>query len=268
MIEDIHGEIGERLAILNRIATRSQNYFFDIKDGTSIDLMEHFKNELECLSLCLKDYDIIYRKPLMHTPPIDQSYTAYIWVNWLYMNHKQWGIQTAHCISEMSRQEYGKDIYGEWADNHKTIIMYDGFNSGRIRRTYEIIQHSVRHLEKAGFEIPHVMFREDEESLDGAATACGFIIPNKIRQFDWESSAEFFRDNSEQWSNNFLPVLQAEEELDTPVDCDTESYYKIIQSRLIMSQRATEEYGRPEYAYDKFKLTEFSEWMRRQKLAM
>lgn len=61
-----------------------------------------------------------------------------------------------------------------------------------------------RNLKKEGIEIPHTLFREDSESLDGATTACGFIIPNTMRMFGWNDSASYDRNEP---FDAFLPVL-------------------------------------------------------------
>lgn len=118
------------------------------------------------------------------------------------------------------------------------------------------------------------MFCEDEESLDGAATACGFIIPNVIREFTWDSYSGV--DGSGlHWSDRFLPVLERGDGLDEEVDCSTEAYYKLITSRLETYSQIENRYassGKPINLsslvdYRKFKLTEFSEWMRNQRTA-
>lgn len=204
---------------------------------------------------------------------INTTYSAYIWVNNLYMNQKQWGIQTAHCISDMSRHSFGKEVYDEWADSHKTIIMFEGTKSGRIRRIFEIIKYVADSLNCVGIEIPHTIFREDEESLDGATTACGFIIPNVIRDFTWDSY--FDRDNTLHWSDPFLPVLERGDGLDQEIDCSTEAYYQLISSRIETYSQIEQQYAASGKSinlsslvdYRKFRLTEFSEWMRRQRLA-
>ncbi len=149
----------------------------------------------------------------------DSKHTAYIWVNWLYMNEKQWGIQTAHCISDMSQIEFGKDTYRKWASDDKTIIMFNGTNSGTIKRVYSILQFAARNLQKVDIEIPHVIFREDDESLDGAVTACGFILPDAVREIGWNKFPSF---NRKHWSDAFLSDFRMEEDAPAPYDVTTE----------------------------------------------
>lgn len=162
---------------------------------------------------------------------LNTDYTAYFWVNSLYMNDKQFGIQTAHCISDMSQHVYGADIYSEWAQNHKTIIMFNGTNSGTIKRIFAILQYFARNMAKADILIPHTIFREDMESLDGATTACGFIIPNAIRQYNWDSYAS--HDDSIQWPMGFLPLLYAGDDLHEPGEIGLNSIMKRLSKRML-----------------------------------
>lgn len=199
----------------------------------------------------------------------ETTYTAYTWVNTLYMNQKQWGIQTTHCVSNMSVDEFGQDIYQEWARNHQKVIMFDGKNSGQIRRIHEIIQFVTAQMASIGIEIPHTLYCEDIESLDGAATACGFIIPNVMREFTWDDSVGFSLPNSNRmdWSDAFLPSLQSGESLDTPYECTTEEYYKLITQRNVTIQELLSRGCSTLDGHKFFRLTEFSDWMRRQRTA-
>lgn len=65
-MNDIRGEIGERLDVLLRISVRAKNYYFSQKDDYGIDFMEHFQNELKELMVRLDEYDIIYKKRNEH----------------------------------------------------------------------------------------------------------------------------------------------------------------------------------------------------------
>lgn len=200
----------------------------------------------------------------------DSKHTAYVWVNCLYMNEKQWGIQTAHCISDMSQMEFGKDTYRKWASDDKTIIMFNGTNSGTIKRVYSILQFAARNLQKVGIEVPHVIFREDGESLDGAVTSCGFILPNAARQIVWETYPSF---NGYHWADEFLPNIRAQENPLVPFSVTTELLsYKVLEfNQLHDEMKNSREKGHrtdyKDYMYDKFCLPEFTDWMSRQKLA-
>lgn len=174
----------------------------------------------------------------------NSTYTAYFWANDLYLKEIQLGIQSAHCISDMSIQMHGSNTYEKWAEEGKTMIIYSGTNSGTVRRTFEILQYVARNIEKIGLEIPHTIFREDEESLDGATTACGFIIPNALRDF---------------------ATIRAEK-------LDTKRYHQFVTERNAAHKVAME--GRDfrgeeyrDYQFDEFRLTDFSDWMNAQRLA-
>lgn len=176
----------------------------------------------------------------------DSTYTAYFWVNNLYLKEIQLGIQSAHCISDMSIQMHGSDTYEKWADEGKTMIIYAGTNSGTVRRTFEILQYVARNIERAGLEIPHTIFREDEESLDGATTACGFIIPNALR--------------------NFADVTFRQTKL------DTKAYHAFVternaQHKVSMEGRDFRGEAYRDYQHDQFRLEDFSDWMASQRLA-
>jgi hypothetical protein len=201
----------------------------------------------------------------------DSKHTAYIWVNWLYMNEKQWGIQTAHCVSDMSLMEYGKDAYRKWASDDKTILMFNGTNSGTIKRTFTILQWAARNLKRAGIEIPTVMFREDEESLDGAVTACGFILPDEVRTIGWDTYPSYY--GTDHWSDLFLPNIRAEEDALVPFDVTTEYLLGRVENddathKVLSERRGFGGYtGYEDYSRDSFKLPHFTHWLNRQRLA-
>lgn len=200
----------------------------------------------------------------------DSKHTAYVWVNWLYMNEKQWGIQTAHCISDMSMMEFGQDTYRKWAADDKTIIMYNGTNSGTIKRVYSILQFAARNLHKVGIEVPHVIFHEDAESLDGAVTACGFILPDAVREIVWDTHPSF---DGNHWADAFLPNIHAKEDPLVPEEMTTEVMYARVEVENARHKTFAERrgYGNfkgyKDYEYDRFLLPEFTDWMRRQRLA-
>lgn len=201
---------------------------------------------------------------------VDSKHTAYVWVNWLYMNEKQWGIQAAHCVSDMSQMEFGQDTYRKWASDDKTIIMFNGTNSGTIKRVYSILQYAARNFHKVGIELPHVIFREDGESLDGAVTSCGFILPDAARKIVWETQPSF---HGYHWADEFLPNIQAQEEPLMPFAVTTELLsYKVLGFNQLHDEMKNyckngHRTDYKDYMYDKFCLPEFTDWMNRQRLA-
>lgn len=121
---------------------------------------------------------------------MNMIHTAYVWVNGLYLSDKQFGIQTAHCIAEMSLQN-PQEVYNEWAKNNKTIIMFDGKNSGTLKKISKILNCLRNYHLVDGPAIPVAEFREDEESLNGALTSVGVIIPEDFRALKYDYSPSY-----------------------------------------------------------------------------
>ena len=187
----------------------------------------------------------------------DTTYTAYTWTPQLFLNDKQCGIQSAHCISDMSL--LNNEIYQKWAEDHKTLIMFRGTNCGTVRRIFHILQHAKRNLKLAGIDIPVVKFHEDEESLDGAITATAMVFPDNLRQFTFDEKFA-----SMDGHYNYYPLQLHYGDFPEAWDVTTRAYYdeivhrEDISSRAIMSSYPLE--------HEKFSLVEFSEWMRNQQL--
>ncbi len=92
-----------------------------------------------------------------------------------YLSPLQHGLQTAHCVSEMSQCREGstlRHVFNDWAASHKTIIILNGGNSKMILDTYSLLKDPAREL-----GLPLVNFYEDEQSLCGALTSCAIILP-------------------------------------------------------------------------------------------
>ena len=111
------------------------------------------------------------------------SYRFYSFVNHLYMNEKQWGIQTAHCVSTMmSRTADHKDkdpesyqMLQDWAMNDPTIIMCQGGNVAMLTDLYTRLSPLVDVL-----NLPLVKFHEDQASLGGVITAVAVLVPDGL----------------------------------------------------------------------------------------
>ena len=105
----------------------------------------------------------------------------------MYLSRLQFGLQTAHVVSEMftryhrgcNDDEY--DILQDWACNHKTIIIFDGGYS-------ETLSHLEDFFSSFGNPYPWAAFREDPLALGsgiaegppGALTAVGVVLPERI----------------------------------------------------------------------------------------
>ncbi len=100
------------------------------------------------------------------------NYRLYTFVNF-YLSSIQQGIQTAHVLGEIVRI-HGSDnaVVDHWLHQDKTIVVLNGGNSAAIENIYkECI---------ASCDYPGAYFIEDEESLNGAITACGVILPESV----------------------------------------------------------------------------------------
>lgn len=197
----------------------------------------------------------------------DTKYTAYTWVNNLYLNKIQCGIQSAHCISEMSVSPFGKEVYEEWASKGKRMIIFEGRNSGGVRRTYEILRYISRNFARVGIKLPYIVFREDNDSLDGATTACGFIFPDTFREIDWDNAHELV-------SNKPFDSLLIHAHMDiiNPYDVSTDDLYKKIQKvdaeiKVLHELRGyrNETNAALEPAVERFHLPEVTSWLSRQR---
>ena len=94
------------------------------------------------------------------------------------------GIQSAHTQHEMALKylggELGNDtlktqhaVYVEWATNHKTVIVLNG-------GWQSTLQEWVAFLAQTGNPYPWAMFHEELDSLNGALTNVGVVVPEHI----------------------------------------------------------------------------------------
>lgn len=105
----------------------------------------------------------------------------YTWTNRLYLNDKQIGLQSLHVLGEMialyANHPFGSQGHEkfqqvvDWAANHKTAIFYSGTNSATLRHLWQTIGTA---------PYPVGIFHEDEDSLDGALTGIGIILPTRL----------------------------------------------------------------------------------------
>jgi hypothetical protein len=105
----------------------------------------------------------------------------YSFVNGLYMNSLQYGLQTAHAVSEVSL--LNSSTYNEWANSHKTIIILDATNLAGLKRVLKLLDIMVP-IYNAGCDpknaIPYSPFHEDMDSLGGVMTCVGAVIPADV----------------------------------------------------------------------------------------
>lgn len=107
----------------------------------------------------------------------NNQYRLYTFTNF-YLSSIQKGIQTTHVTSELSHLFIGKphhEVYLEWAKSGITTVVLNGGNQRSILDGFE----TVKAFGEA-FKFPYAIFREDEDSLGGAVTASGIILPPEI----------------------------------------------------------------------------------------
>lgn len=105
------------------------------------------------------------------------EYRFYSFTN-MYLSSIQKGIQTGHAISEMSIEDYfhdGNKTYKTWANKDKTVIVLNGGNQAMLFDLYNLVK---MFGEKHG--LPYTKFHEDKQSLNGALTAVGIILPKSV----------------------------------------------------------------------------------------
>jgi len=92
----------------------------------------------------------------------------------------QQGVQNFHVLGEMFNEYPCSDTAAErmlvnWSMNHKTAIFLNGGNAQGLRDVYgKLVEFG------DALNLPVAKFHEDEDSLDGAMTACGIIVPTLV----------------------------------------------------------------------------------------
>ena len=100
---------------------------------------------------------------------------AYYFGN-MYLSSIQQGIQAAHATHELFNK-YGASEKAEtlfnWSQNHKTMILLNGGYSENLRALIALFDTQEN-------PYPWAHFNEGEDSLDGALTSVGIVLPEKI----------------------------------------------------------------------------------------
>lgn len=110
-----------------------------------------------------------------------------------YLSSGQRGLQTGHTISELFALGQPHPLFQEWASSHRTIIILNAGNHGGVMRAYDRLQDFGERL-----NLPKVLFREDEESMNSMATATAVVVPQRL--FDVVSVAPKFSDQPSLWA--------------------------------------------------------------------
>jgi hypothetical protein len=132
---------------------------------------------------------------------------GYFFTN-MYLSAIQKGIQTAHCATALFGNAFkhtadertgSQEILVEYANEHMTKIVLDGGNSKMLQEVHDrlvaIAQSTYYHEIKSAvkneklFDLwlhdwyPFAKFHEDEQSLNGALTCVGLVLPESIYKF-------------------------------------------------------------------------------------
>lgn len=105
------------------------------------------------------------------------TYRLYTFVANHYLSPLQCGLQTAHVVGELSQKHYFRVTFERWAKIDKTIIICAAGNHKGVSEAFAFLEEKAEENEN-GF--PVAIFHEDEQSMNGMATACGIIVPEKI----------------------------------------------------------------------------------------
>lgn len=110
---------------------------------------------------------------------VEPTYRFYGFGNY-YLSSLQQGLQAGHTVAELfvqhdkSSEKY--NYVDNWARNHKTMVLLNGGNSLFLKELFTLFQN----WETLGMPYPYACFHEDEQSLNGALTYVGIVLPNEI----------------------------------------------------------------------------------------
>lgn len=101
---------------------------------------------------------------------------AYFFGN-MYLSSIQQGIQAAHVVHELfikyPESAHQHSILDHWAKEHKTMVLLNAGYSDEIRSLVTFFNTTENPL-------PWAKFHEGKDSLDGALTCVGIILPEEF----------------------------------------------------------------------------------------
>lgn len=123
-----------------------------------------------------------------------------------YLSSLQQGLQSAHVVGDLLTNYPAKSVQNKmaytWAKKHKTMVLLKGGNSAQLQAIFD----KFKNLTRRGMKLPFAKFHEDEQSLGGALTYVGIVVPEKyyvagaqVRSMKKEDAIQFFK------ANNFHP---------------------------------------------------------------
>jgi hypothetical protein len=122
-----------------------------------------------------------------------QEFRLYSFVAGLYLSELQKGLQTAHVTAEMALYKSNSSQFRDfntWAREDKTIIICSAGNHQGVVDCWAELERI-----NSALCLPAAIFREDEQSMNGMATACGVIVPKKywdVKFFEATTPAQSF----------------------------------------------------------------------------
>lgn len=121
------------------------------------------------------------------------KYRLYSFVANHFLSPLQCGLQTAHVVSEMTLNYY--PAFDRWASNSKTIIICGAGNHAGVLNCYEELNKFRYSGDKDMNDLPIAIFKEDIDSMNGMATACGIIVPEFLydaKQPDYDNGVFYW----------------------------------------------------------------------------
>ena len=128
-----------------------------------------------------------------------------------YLSSLQQGLQAAHTVGEIfvkhnhailnSVNDYTQpkeiellekaDMVLDWAQHHKTMVLLNGGNSLSLQELFDFFDNEDN-------PYPYAKFHEDDQSLNGALTYVGIILPEKIYETSlmMRTARSFFYDDN------------------------------------------------------------------------
>lgn len=117
-----------------------------------------------------------------------------------YLSSLQQALQAHHACQEIYNDfvsPAAREVYTDWSRNHKTIVLLNGGNSADLQDLFNFLNSD---------DNPYLFakFHEDEQSLGGALTSVGIILPEVI----YETAANDRKYRGEHYLRPYLTPFQ------------------------------------------------------------
>lgn len=130
-----------------------------------------------------------------------------------YLSSLQQGLQAGHTAVELfvkyhiAESEEKHDMLFDWGENHKTMVLLNGGNSAGLQDLFSFFDTPEN-------PYPFCKFHEDEQSLNGALTYVGIVLPEKI----YENAALLRRKQAEIVRSQDGKILSVDMKWPRPLD--------------------------------------------------